>query len=114
MLQKEVTMKKLLLFAAIFATAIQLQAGAAVSVDMTTNPKYLEQNGFSTQTTDMVNVSKARALGQEYYTKDELAFKKQNKFVRFWRKLYVYTDPAAEDYSFYHHNTDTVPSYTDL
>ena len=114
MLQKEVTMKKLLLFSAIFATAIQLQVGAAVSVDMTTNPKYLEQNGFSTQTTDMVNVSKARALGQEYYTKDELAFKKQNKFVRFWRKFYVYTDPASEDYSFYHHNTDTVPSYTDL
>ena len=75
MLQKEVTMKKLLLFAAIFATAIQLQAGAAVSVDMTTNPKYLEQNGFSTQTTDMVNVSKARALGKNIIPKMSLLSK---------------------------------------
>lgn len=114
MLQKEVTMKKLLLFATIFATAIQLQAGAAVSVDMTTNPTYLENNGFSAPIADMVNVSKARALGQEYYTQGEIARKKQNKFVSFWRKLYVYTDPATEDYSFYHHDTKTVPSYTDI
>ena len=38
----------------------------------------------------------------------------ENKFVRFWRKLYVYTDPAAEDYSFYHHNIDAAPKYSDL
>ena len=113
-LKNELIIKNLLVFSELFETPKQIKAVAAVSVDMTTNPKYLEQNGFSTQTTDMVNVSKARALGQEYYTKDELAFKKQNKFVRFWRKFYVYTDPASEAYSFYHHNTDTVPSYTDL
>ncbi len=106
-------MKKLLLLV-IAATAVQMQASAAISVDQVTNPAVMRANGYSAQTADMVNVSKARVLGEEYYTADEAAYKKQNKFVRFWRKLYVYTDPAAEDYSFYHHDTDTTPSYTDL
>ena len=105
-------MKKLLLLA--IAVAIPTMAQAAISVDQTTNNERLIKNGYSKQTTDIINVSKARATGQEYYPEDEKAFKKQNKFVRFWRKLYVYADPAAEDYSYYHHNIDTTPSYTDL
>lgn len=111
-LQKEVNMKKLLLIA--IAAMIPTMANAAISVDQTTNSTILRNNGFSAQTADAVNISKARANGQAYYTEDEAAFKKQNKFVRFWRKLYVYADPAAEDYSFYHHDADTTPSYTDL
>lgn len=106
-------MKKLLLLL-IAASTVQIQANAAISVEHTTDPAVLRNSGYSAQTADLVNVSKARALGEEYYTPDEAAYKKQNKFVRFWRKLYVYTDPAAEDYSFYHHDTDTTPSYTDL
>lgn len=106
-------MKKVLLVA-ILVTVAQIQAKAVISVDQTTNAERLLNSGYSTQTADMVNVSKARANMLEYYTPDEEAFKKQNKFVRFWRKLYVYTDPAAEDYSFYHHDTDTVPKYDDL
>ncbi len=105
-------MKKLLLIA--IAATIPSMANAAISVDQMTNHTVLRNNGYSGQTADIVNVGKARALGEEYYTTDEAAYRKQNKFVRFWRKLYVYTDPAAEDYSFYHHETDTSPSYTDL
>jgi hypothetical protein len=112
MYKKEVIMKKLLLIA-IVAT-LPAVASAAISVENSTDPVYLRNNGFSTQTTEMVNISKARANSQEYYTNDETAFKNENKFVKFWRKFYVYTDPAAEDYSFYHHDTDTTPSYTDL
>lgn len=105
-------MKKLLLLA--IAMSVPVMANAMISVDDTTNPAVLRNSGFSAQTSDAVSVSKSRANYEQYYTKDEAAFKKQNKFVRFWRKLYVYTDPAAEDYSFYHHDTDTTPSYTDL
>ncbi len=107
-------MKTKLLLIALLAITVQMQSQAAISVDQASSPEYLRNKGFSGQTADMITVSKARAIGEEYYTKDELAFKKQNKFVRFWRKLYVYTDPAAEDYSFYHHETNTVPSYQDL
>ncbi|MBQ8668724.1 hypothetical protein IJ472_03010 [bacterium] len=105
-------MKKLLLIA--IAATIPAMAQAAVSVDQATQTEVLLNNGFSKQTADMVNISKSRATGREYYSDDERAFQKQNKFVRFWRKLYVYADPAAEDYSYYHHSTDTTPSYTDL
>lgn len=105
-------MKKILMLA--IAMAVPLTANAVISVNDTTNPAVLRNGGFSLQTADAVSVSKARANHEEFYTKDEMAFKKQNKFVRFWRKLYIYTDPAAEDYSFYHHDTNTTPSYTDL
>lgn len=105
-------MKKLLLLA-IVAT-IPAMAQAAVSVDQVTHPAVLRNSGYSAQTADAVQVTKARSAGQEYYATDEAAYRRQNKFVRFWRKLYVYTDPAAEDYSFYHHDTDTTPSYSDL
>jgi hypothetical protein len=105
-------MKKLLLIAML--ATIPAVAQAAVSVDQTTNPEVIMNNGYSKQTADMINVGKARATGRAYLTDDEKAYKNQNAFVRFWRKLYVYTDPAAEDYSFYHHDTKTTPSYTDL
>lgn len=98
----------------IIAAAIQQQGFSAVSVEEATTPAVLRNNGYSAQTAELVTVSKERANGREYYTNDEEAYRNQNKFVRFWRKLYVYMDPAAEDYSYYHHDTDTTPSYTDL
>ena len=105
-------MKKLLLIAML--ATIPAVAQAAISVDQASSPEVLINNGFSKQTADIVSVGKARATGRAYYTDDEKAYKNQNAFVRFWRKLYVYTDPAAEDYSFYHHDTKTTPNYTDL
>ena len=112
MLQKEVTMKKLLLIA-VLAT-LPVMAQASISVDQTTDPSTLKNSGYTAPTADAVSVAKARSNYKEFYTKDEAAFKNENWFVKFWRKLYVYTDPAAEDYSFYHHDTDTTPSYTDF
>jgi hypothetical protein len=93
---------------------IPTMAHAAISVDQATSNAVIRNNGYSAQTADLINVSKARANGQTYQTPDEVVYKNRNKFVRFMRKLYVYTDPAAEDYSFYHHDVDTTPSYTDF
>ena len=112
MLQKEVTMKRLLLIT-ILAT-LPAMAHAAISVEQQTNPVRLQNNGYSEQTADAVSVVKARSNGEKFYTKDEARFNNHNWFVKFWRKLYVYADPTSEDYSFYHHDTDTTPSYTDL
>ena len=105
-------MKKLLLIAVL--VSIPVMAQAAISVDQTTSPSVIRNGGYSEQTADAVSVAKARSNYQEFYTKDETNFKNENWFVKFWRKLYVYTDPASEDYSFYHHDTDTTPSYTDF
>lgn len=107
-------MKKHLLLIALAAIMLQLQAGASVTVEESTSPAYLRNSGYSAVTADTVAVSKARSDGRTYYTKDERDLKMSNKFVRFWKKFYAYFDPAGEDYSFYHHDTSTTPSYTDL
>ncbi len=107
-------MDKKLLLIALSALVLQLQAGAVITVEESTSEKFLQNNGYSVQTTDMVNVSKARGVGEEYYTHGEQELSHSNGFVKFWRKLYAYFDPAAEDYSFYHHSTETTPAYTDL
>ncbi len=113
-LHKEVIMKKQLLLIALAAMMLQLQAGASVTVKESTSPAYLHNSGYSEQTADIVEVSKARSNGRTYYTRGERDLKQSNGFVRFWRKFYAYFDPAGEDYSFYHHDTQTTPSYTDL
>ncbi|MBR1423939.1 hypothetical protein IJ579_00060 [bacterium] len=107
-------MNKKLLLIAFSVVMLQLQSGASVTVDEARSLDYLHNSGYSIQTADMVSVSHARGNGEEYYTNDEKVFRQQNGFVRFWRKLYAYFDPAAEDYSFYHHDTAITPSYTDL
>ena len=48
-------MKKLLLLVVV-SMAVQIQSFAAISVDQTTHPAVLQNNGYSAQTTDMVNV----------------------------------------------------------
>ena len=113
MLQKEVNMKKILLIAV--AVMIPTMAHSAVSVDQTTNSAVLRNNGYSGQTADMVNISKARANGQQYYTQDEVAFKKQNKFVRFWRNLFGdFIDPAQDTDERIHHDIHQSTNYKDL
>lgn len=114
MLQKEVNMKTKLLLIALLAVVVQLQSDAAVSVDVSTSPAYLQNHGISAQSAEMIQVNKARAVGAEYYTPSEQADANHNKFVRFWRNFYKYMDPAADDYSYEHHDTKPAPSYTDL
>lgn len=107
-------MKTRLLLIAALAIIVQLQSSAAISVDQTTNPQYLKNTGYSDALSSDVSVVKARGLGQEYYTQDEVTYKNMTPVAKFLRKFYVYTDPAAEDYSFTHHDTTTVPKYTDF
>ena len=107
-------MDKKLLITLLALTAIQIQASAVVTTDEALSEQFMRNTGYSQQTVEMVSVSNARGLGQEYYTVDEKKLQNSNGFVKFWRKLYAYFDPGAEDYSFYHHDTKTTPSYTDL
>lgn len=104
---------KLVLIAALFA-AFQLQSMAAVSVDQTTSKEYLINSGFSESLSESVSVGHARAVGEEYYTDGEKRYMNDNGWVRFWKKTYAYFDPAAEDYSFYHHGIKVTPHVDDL
>lgn len=99
---------KLLLLVAIVGIISGLSADAAVSVDRTLDQDYLKNNGYSTQIYNTIQVGRARALGQEFYTEEETA--KNRK----WRKIYGYIDPAGEDFSFYHHDIKATPTPNDL
>lgn len=107
-------MDRKLLFILLAALLVQMQACAEVTVSESSSEKYLRNTGHSMQTVEMVSISKARGTGEEYYTPDEKQLKNSGKQLKFWRKFYSYFDPAAEDYSFFHHDTTTSPSYTDL
>jgi hypothetical protein len=106
-------MKTKLLIAAIVLSC-GMQANAAISVDRTMSQEYLQNNGYSKQIYDTVNVSRSRALGEEYYSSEELKIKNSKAPVSWWHKFHAYFDPAIDDYSFYHHDNNPEPRATDL
>ena len=93
---------------------IPLGAYSAVTVDQATSRDYILNQGFSEDTYEIITVEKNRGVGKEYYTAAERTDRNMNPVLRFFRKFYAYTDPGAQDFSFYHHNNVPVPSYTDL
>ena len=92
----------------------QLASNAAVSVDKTMSQEYLMNNGYSKQIYDSVNVTRARALGQKYYSSEERAYQNMSPVKRFLKKLNAYVDPAVDDYSFYHHDISPEPNINDF
>lgn len=107
-------MKIKLLLAVLFVFSLQVGANAAVSVDRTLSQEYLQNNGYSKQIYDTVNVGRSRALGEEFYSSEEIKLKRSAKPKRWWHKFHAYLDPAIDDYSFYHHDIDPEPRATDL
>ncbi len=107
-------MKRNLLLTAIMIFSLQLASGAAVSVDKTLTQDYMLNNGYSKQIYDTVNVARARALGEEYFSSEELEYRNANWAQRCWQRFRKYIDPAQDDFSFYHHDTQNKPSIHDL
>ena len=107
-------MKLKILSVALIIFIIQLASNAAVTVDKTLTKEYMMNNGYSKQIYDTVNISRARALGEEFYSSQELELKNMSKTKRFFKKLQNYIDPAMDDYSFYHHDILPENSYSDL
>lgn len=107
-------MKIKLLLVALLVLTLQVQAQSAISVDRTMTQDYLQNNGYSKQIYDTVNVSRARALGEEYYSSEEIKYKSSKAPIRWWKRFHAYLDPAKDDFSFYHHDTKTEPSPSDF
>ncbi len=107
-------MKIKLLLVAIIALSVQISANCATSVDRTVSQEYLRNNGYSKQIYDTINVSRARALGEEFYSSEEIKYRSSKAPVRWWKKFHAYLDPAKDDFSFYHHDNNPEPSASDL
>ena len=102
--------RNLLLVLALF-TAFCVQANAAVTVNQLTEPDYVINNGYSEATAEEVMIVKNRVQGQP---SEPLFEKKHNGFVRFWRNVYGYLDPAFDTDERIHHDIHQSPSPRDL
>lgn len=104
-------MKRNLFLALVLCVAFGLQASASITVEQTTDPEYLINGGYSEAAAEEVLIVKNRAAGKPV---EPLYEKKNSKFVRFWRNLYGYIDPATDTDERLHHDIQMSPSYRDL
>lgn len=103
-------MKRNLLLLAL-VTAFCAQANAAITVEQTTDPECIINSGYSEQCAEEVLISKQRANG---LPAEPLYDKKRSKFVRFWRNLYGYIEPAWDTDERIHHDINPSPNWRDL
>ena len=103
-------MKRNLLVLALFMT-VGIQANASVPLQQTTEPEYIINSGYSSATAEEILILKNRAAGNP---SEPLYDRSHNKFVRFWRNIYGYLDPACDTDERIYHDIHMSPNYRDL
>ena len=102
--------RKLLLILAIF-TAVCMQTNAQITVEETTAPDYLINNGYSEATAEEVMLVKNRIAGKPV---EPLYEYEMSGFKKFLKNCYSYIDPSIDDSEErYHHNIRLSPSFKD-
>ena len=104
-------MKRILLSITALFAFVAVQANAATTVEQLTEPDFVINNGFSEAMAEEIMVSKNRSNGKPA---EPLYEKKHGKFVRFFRNLYGYIDPAQDTDERIHHDIHMSPNYRDL
>ena len=99
-------MKRSLLILALFA-AFCVQANASVTVEQTTDPEFVINSGYSEATAEEILIAKNRALGKPA---EPLYDSSCSRFVRFWRNIQGYIDPAVSTDRRIHHDIHLSPS----
>ena len=102
--------KNLLLSLAVLAM-FSLPSFADMTIEESTDAEYLINSGYSQSAAEDVFVLKNRALGKPI---EPLYETSQNAFVRGWKKLFSYIDPAQENVDRIHHDIKRSPSASDL
>ncbi|MBR1776805.1 hypothetical protein IJ750_07025 [bacterium] len=102
--------RNLLLVLALFI-AIGIPANAKLTVEESTSPEYLINNGYSEATAEEIMIMKNRINGKPA---EPLYDKKSSKFARFWRNVYGYIDPSIDTDERIHHDIHMSPNYKDL
>lgn len=104
-------MKRNLLLITAICLAFSLRASASITPEQASDPEYLINSGFSEMAAEEVEVMKNRTAGKPV---EPLYDKSHNKFVRFWRNIYGYIDPAVDTDERLHHDIHPSPSWRDL
>ena len=103
-------MKRVLLLLTIISLGI-IPSFASMTVEDSTDAEKLINAGYSQTFAEDIFISKNRALGNPI---EPLYEKSQNRFVKLYRKLYSYLDPAQDEYDRIHHDIHYSPSLSDL
>ena len=88
-------MKKSLFYFILVALIIALPVQAKVTVEESTDAEYLINAGYSQVVAEDVHMLKNRVNGKSIEPLYEQS-NSSNKFVKYWRKLYAYLDPAQD------------------
>lgn len=104
-------MSKKFVIGIVLLFAACITANAEVTVEQSTDPAYMINEGFSEALAEEVFIVKNRVQGQPC---EPLYEKNNNKFVSALKKFYNYIDPAQDGDIRYHHDIKMSPSYSDL
>ena len=104
-------MRKVLLSILALCAFTVVQANAATTTEQLTEPDYVINNGYSEAMAEEVVIMKNRTAGKPA---EPLYEKKHGKFVRFWRNVYGYLDPAQDTDERIHHDVHMSPNVRDL
>ena len=105
------TMKRNLFLTMTLLAFACVPAIASVTVEQATEPDYMINSGYSEATAEEVMIMKSRTSG---LPAEPLYDKGHNKFVRFWRNVYGYLDPAQDTDERIHHDIHMSPNVRDL
>ena len=103
--------RRIILLCLILSAFAVIPSGASVTVEQSTDPEYVINQGYSQLTAEDVFVAKNRANGlpiEPLYNKD------QNILVKGWKAFWAYVDPARDEFDRIHHNIKPTPSASDL
>lgn len=79
-------------------------ANAYVTTEQTTDTSYLQNHGYSKELIRLVDLTKAQTNGKPFvYNRNEPEYY-QNKYVKFFRQVYMYADPGVDDQKFMQHD----------
>ncbi len=91
-----------------------LPSFAELTVEDTVSEDYMRNNGYSQATINAARKSVAKANG-EPLTEPVEDERYNQPFIKFIRRVFMYTDPALDDHSFMNdHDIKTSPSIDDL
>lgn len=107
-------MKKSVFLLLIIAMGVMLPANAELTVSDIASHEYLINHGHSEPGAEAVARARAQANAVPYEAIKEETVWDTNGFLNFWKRVYTYLDPAADQDTFMNHDIRVTPGVHDL
>ena len=105
-------MKSRFILLGLITTALTvIPSMASITVEQSTDPEFVINQGFSQLTAEDIFMVKNRAVGAPI---EPLYNKNQNILVKSWKAFWGYVDPSRDEFDRLHHNIKPTPSASDL